>query len=88
MSHAASNPAIVVMAYNRPQALSRLLRSLAKADYPTDVELVFVVDTGGEHSETVRRLVTDFDWPFGCKTLIFHQAPLGLFQNFLFCGDL
>lgn len=88
MSDHTAHPTIVVMAYSRPHALSRLLQSLAKAHYPSEVGLLFVVDAGGAHSEAVRKLATDFEWPYGCKTLIFHQVPLGLFQNFLFCGDL
>ena len=40
--------AIVVIAYNRPEALRRLLQSVAAADYPGEVKLYISVDGGRE----------------------------------------
>ncbi len=43
--------------------------------------------TGGG-VEAVRRVATDFVWPFGEKKLIFHEKNLGLRKHVLSCGDL
>ncbi len=84
-------PAIIIPAYNRPQALLRLLRSLAQADYPSgeSVPLVFSIDQGpgGTHPE-VRAVAEAFAWPHGPKQVIAHTTHLGLLRNFFFCGDL
>lgn len=93
---------IIVIGYNRPKPLQRLLNSLLKADYPGSVELVISVDgekreegkrgRGEEEKrgrgEEVRRVAEGFVWPFGEKKLIFHEKNLGLRQHVLSCGDL
>jgi hypothetical protein len=77
---------IVVVGYNRPKALDRLLKSLLKANIPGDTELIISID-GGKGDE-VRRIATDFLWPFGEKRLIFHDSNMGLRKHVLSCGDL
>jgi len=93
---------IIAVGYNRPEALQRLLGSLLKADYPGEVELIISVDgrredgkTGGREDgrtgggvEEVRRVASEFLWPFGEKRLIFHEKNLGLRKHVLSCGDL
>jgi hypothetical protein len=90
---------IIVVAYNRPEPLKRLLGSLLKASYPGKVELVISVDGGveagkqgeeekGRRGEEVRRIGREFEWPFGEKKLIFHEKNLGLRNHVLSCGDL
>jgi hypothetical protein len=90
---------IIVVGYNRPKALDRLLGSLVKATYPGRVNLVISIDGGGEagkqgsmeawrQGEEVRRVAADFVWPFGEKRLIFHEKNLGLRKHVLSCGDL
>jgi len=77
---------IVVVAYNRPSALGRLLNSLDKAMYPDDVKLIISVDGGG--SAEVRQIAEDFTWRFGEKELIFHEKNRGLREHVLSCGDI
>lgn len=82
---------IVVVAYNRPEALRRLLDSLLKADYPYEVELIISVDGEkkmGRSGEEVRKIASDFEWPFGKKKLIFHEDNIGLRKHVISCGDL
>jgi hypothetical protein len=43
------NPAIVVNAYNRPQALARLLDSLQAARYPDGVPIPLVISLDDAH---------------------------------------
>lgn len=82
-------PAIVIIAYNREQALKRLLHSIERADYPDgDVTLVISVDRSSDHSgDLVRKAAEDFDWKYGEKKLVFREENLGLKRHVLSCGD-
>src|SRR5512136_3088355 len=81
-------PAIIVNAYNRPQAVARLLASLQQAAYPADmpVPLVISIDRGG--SDEVRQIAGNFAWTHGPKEVIVQAQHLGLVQHFLVCGHL
>ena len=86
---------IIVVGYNRPKAIERLLNSLLKASYPGEVDLIISVDgekhegmEAGKRGEEVREVVTNFEWPFGTKKMIFHDTNMGLRNHVLSCGDL
>jgi len=97
---------VIVVGYNSPKAIQRLLNSLLKAAYPGSVDLIISIDgrkgdgeTGrkGEEGrqgdkekrgEEVRKIVKNFEWPFGEKKMIFHDANMGLRKHVLSCGDL
>jgi len=80
-------PTIVVIGYNRPKSLSRLLGSLIKARYPEgDIRLVISLDNSGNPEP--RKVAEAFDWPHGEKRIIAHPERLGLRQHVLSCGDL
>ena len=80
-------PAIVVVAYNRADALRRILNSLSEADYDdTDIPLVISVD----HSEVkeVRQTAENFSWTHGPKRIVTHAERMGLKAHILECGNL
>ncbi len=81
-------PAIVVNAYNRPQALARLLQALQRAEYPRDLDipLVISIDRGG--SDEVQQVAAACTWPFGPKEVLVRDQHLGLVGHFFACGDL
>lgn len=80
-------PAIVISAYNRPEALNRLLRSISKAKYDcSDISLVISIDGGGDYA--VKELATSYEWRYGEKRVIKHDKNLGLKEHVLSCGDL
>jgi hypothetical protein len=82
-------PAVVVVAYNRPDALRRLLDSLLRATYPNDVSLVISIDRAEDGmSVEVASLADGFGWPFGTKEVIRRETHLGLVAHFLECGRL
>jgi len=85
------HPAIVILAYNRPNPLKRLLSSLTRASYPPDhpIDLVFSIDRREEgiHPE-VASIAEGYRWPYGKKNLVCHDKRLGLVGNFYFSGDL
>jgi len=86
-------PAIVVPAYNRPEALARLLSSLEAADVPTGVSLVISVDHAsqprhGPGNKLVLQLARNFRWPHGPLEVVAHDQHLGLVGNVFYCGGL
>jgi len=85
-------PAIVVVAYNRPRALGRLLDSLSRAIYPEDsggVSLIIASDRGEDAgAREVAALADGFRWRFGPKEVIKQVSHLGLVRHFRECGRL
>ena len=81
-------PSIVVLAYNRPDSLCRLLTSLKKAAYPPDTRLVISIDAGGSNGRHVHQIAQETEWPFGDKEIIAHDQHLGLINHVFFGGDL
>src|SRR5687768_8098504 len=82
-----NSPAIVITAYNRPEGLSRLLKSVADASYDSNnVTLVISIDKSD--SNKVYELADSFEWKYGQKKVIKHNEHLGLKEHILRCGDL
>lgn len=80
--------AIVVVAYNRPQSLFRVLNSLTMADFQDrkDVSLYISIDFSGEFE--CLKIAQEIEWNFGKKIVTEHQENLGLKDHILSCGDL
>lgn len=79
---------IIVVAFNRPRSLSRLLKSLSKADYPSkDIPLILSIDKAEDNKE-VLQIANDFKWNFGEKKVIYQEANLGLRAHIIKCGNL
>ena len=92
---------IVVIGYNRPQALERLLHSLSRADYRQEVTLYISLDGSGDDLKIgrlddlkiarfnyVAKVAEAFNWKHGKKVIIQHEKNLGLREHVLSCGDL
>lgn len=80
-------PTLVVIGYNRPASLRRLLRSLSRAHYPEQpVRLVISLDRAD--SDAALQVAEDYLWPFGEKRIIARPERLGLRRHVLACGDL
>lgn len=79
--------AIVVIGYNRPRSIKRLLDSLARADYQgVRTTLVISIDNCGDRS--VLDVAEAFEWRHGEKVVNFHEERLGLRRHVLSVGDL
>lgn len=80
--------AVVVIAYNRVDSLSRLLESLNNAIYGDndDVELIISIDKSNK--QDVEDFANGFKWNYGHKTVIAHVANLGLKKHILSQGEL
>lgn len=81
-------PAIVVVAYNRPLALKRLLISLDQAEYlMEDITLIISIDKAVNESD-VLEVANKFNWRFGKKIIRTFEERQGLRKHVLSCGDL
>ncbi len=78
--------AIVVIGYNRPKSIQRLLNSLLNADYNGDyIDLIISIDKSFDNRVSV---VSDkFSWPYGEKRVINHETNLGLRKHVIKCGE-
>ena len=78
---------IVVVGYNRPKSLSRLLNSLAAAQYHKEVELIISIDDGKNNTD-VCDIAEKYEWKHGKKTILVQESHLGLKRHVIQCGDL
>jgi hypothetical protein len=85
-----NQPAIVIVAYNRPEALVRILDSIASAHYTgySDIKLIISIDGCGDKNMDVTRAARAFNWKFGNKEIIERPSNLGLRNHVIACGDL
>lgn len=80
-------PAIVIVAYNRPRSLNRILDSIRRAHYDAEnIPLVISIDYGDNRE--VMDVAERFLWEHGEKKIIRHTENLGLKRHVLSCGDL
>lgn len=77
--------AIVIVGYNRPQALKDLLASLEHIITNRAVPMIISIDNKG--TEEVNQIAESFEWKFGPKEVIIHQQKKGLVNHFIWTGD-
>ncbi|MBI3519116.1 MAG: hypothetical protein HY062_07130, partial [Bacteroidetes bacterium] len=82
-----SNPAIIIVTYNRTNSLKRLLSSVKQATYSSE-EVPLVISIDKTDTYEIYNIVEEFEWKHGSKTIIKHTTHLGLKQHILSCGDL
>lgn len=82
------SPVIVVIAFNRPRSLKRILFSLQHARNLSNVKLIISIDNKEPDNYVVRDIASEFKWPFGEKEVIYQEKRLGLKKHVLRCGDL
>ena len=81
-------PAIVAIAYNRPEPLKRLLSSIEAASYPEGAEPVLVISIDNSGSDEVPAAAREFEYTHGEKVIIEREQRMGLRDHVLSCGDL
>lgn len=77
--------AIVCVAYNRPDCLSRLLASLEQASYPETTTLIISIDKS--ETDAVEKMADDYHWPHGESCIVKHEKNLGLRAHMLSIGN-
>ena len=81
-------PVIVVVAYNRPRSLERILSSLLRLKNASDVKLVVSIDHKAPDNYDVLEIARQFVWPFGEKEVVYQEKQLGLRKHIIQCADL
>lgn len=82
-----TNPPIVVVAFNRPNSLQRVLGSLEKAYYPEDgVTLIISIDKANDN-QNVLEVAQQFQWKFGEKKVRYQSKNLGLRKHVMSCAS-
>lgn len=80
--------AICTVGYNRPESMTRLLQSLSRGIYPSDVAVTLYISIDKSDSDNVVDVARSFDWKHGVKQILTHEKNLGLRRHILSCGDL
>ena len=79
--------AIIVVGYNRPSSMSRLLQSICTAEYVGDtVDLIVSIDKSDKEPDVVK-VAKEVAWPNGKKTIRTFDKRQGLRKHILQCGD-
>lgn len=83
-------PAIIVIGFNRPTSIKRLLSSLEKAKYDSNnIPLCICIDYKDHPlNQEVFRIADSFEWNYGEKKVIHQKENLGLKKHVIKCGDL
>lgn len=79
---------IVVVGYNRPDCVERLLNNLSICNYDGDtVDLIISIDKGQRQADIVK-IAESYDWLNGTKTVRAYEVRQGLKTHIFSCGNL
>lgn len=79
---------IVVMAYNRPNSLNRILDHLLNCEFDNDeVDLIISIDKSDVQEELIQ-ISQNIIWTHGIKKILPRPERLGLREHVLSCGDI
>lgn len=82
-------PAIVVIAYNRPDSLERLLQSIDRGYFfPKDAPITLHISIDHSNETKVATVAKNFEWKHGEKVISIQSSRLGLLKHVIHCGDL
>lgn len=79
-------PVIIVPAFSRARSLSRLLKSINNAQFPSD-DHILIISLDGGALEDVIRTAESFQFKHGTKIIINREENAGLRNHILWCGD-
>jgi hypothetical protein len=88
MASQTKNPAIIVLGFERPDSLKRLLFSIYKAKYNSKIEIPLVISIDRGENKEIERIAKEFNWHFGKKEVVLHEKRLGMRNHSLYCGNL
>lgn len=80
--------ALIVVGYNRPDSIQRILTSLERANYEGYEEIPLIISLDHSGSEETGVIADSFCWKYGEKRVIRHPVRLGLRNHIISCGDL
>ena len=77
--------AMVVVGYNRPDSVLRLLKSLDNVKFGNaNVDLIVSIDNSG--NDAVENVSREFEWKYGQKKVFTYLERMGLRKHILHCG--
>lgn len=80
-------PAIVVVGYNRPESIKRLLQSICNAYYPEKQITLIVSLDYSEKTDEIEKIINGFSWNNGKLIIRKFSQKQGLKEHVLSCGD-
>jgi hypothetical protein len=81
-----NKPVIIIPAYNRPNALRRLLNSISIVKgIGKDTLLIISIDHAIDNQDVIE-IANSYEWE-GKKVVIVHEENMGLRGHILWCGD-
>ncbi len=80
------NIAVVAVAYNRVNSLTRLLKSLEEASYPVNENVTLIISVDKSLTDVVEKYADNYMWPFGDKIVDKHETNLGLRPHMMSLG--
>lgn len=78
--------AIIAVAYNRVDSVTRLLRSLEKADYG-DESPTLIISIDKSKTDVMEKFADNYNWPYGEKIVRKHEYNLGLREHMMSLGE-
>lgn len=82
------NIPIIVITFNRPNSLIRLLVSLSNAYYPMDINIDLIISIDYSANNECLNVANEFEWKYGGKKIIQHDENLGLRKHIISCGNI
>lgn len=78
---------IVVIGFNRPKSIDRVLNRLSECHFSKPIDLIVSIDFSEKQSD-IACILENFKWNYGDFEFILHQENLGLRNHIISCGDL
>lgn len=81
-------PAIVIVAFKRPNTLARILHFITKANFQGYEDIPLIISIDKSDCLQVTEIAQKFVWVHGTKRIIQQNVNLGLRKHIISCGDL
>ena len=81
-----SNIAVVAVAYNRKEALQRLLDTISSAVYDNNENVTLIISIDKSNTDIVEQFADGYEWNHGDKIVDKHEENLGLRNHMLSLG--
>lgn len=81
-------PVVVLVGYNRPESMKRLMESVVAAEYPPNHEITLIISLdASDKSDEIERIVNQIPWRHGEKKVIRYKERQGLKKHIISCGN-
>lgn len=81
------NIAVVIIAYNRVDSLTRLINSLKNAYYDENQKVDLIISVDRSNNEEVYKYVDSIQWEYGAIFREYKEKNMGLRAHIMSCGE-